>query len=330
MSLRLPDKWVWDFWLARSDGEHHIFYLQAPRSLESPRRRHHHASVGHAVSRDLATWQVLPDALHPGPAGSWDDLATWTGSTIEHQGRWYMLYTGINRSEKGLIQRIGLADSDDLVRWEKRPGNPVLEADARWYDLLDETRWRDQSWRDPWLFWHPEDGAFHALITARSPLGAPDAAGVVAHARSQDLVTWEVLPPLTPPGEFAQVEAPQLVRVDGRFDILVSCQAGDHSSARVRRLGAAGRTGTFVFSASDLLGPYAAADLPIADPAGPLGALYAGKLVHGNSGDLRFMAFRGDGDRAFLGELTDPLLVEIHDDGRLAVRFPQVAAEAMP
>ena len=80
MTLRLPDKWVWDFWLARSDGEHHIFYLQAPRSLESPPRRHHHASIGHAVSRDLATWRVLPDALHPGPAGSWDDLATWTGS----------------------------------------------------------------------------------------------------------------------------------------------------------------------------------------------------------------------------------------------------------
>jgi beta-fructofuranosidase len=243
-----------------------------------------------------------------------------------------MLYTGINRSENGLIQRIGLAVSDDLVRWEKHPGNPVLEADARWYDLLDEARWRDQSWRDPWLFRHQEDEAFHALITARSPLGAPDAAGVVAHARSLDLVAWEVLPPLTSPGEFAQVEAPQLVRVDGRFDILVSCQAEDHSSTRVERLGSAsaGRTGTFVLSARDLLGPYVAPDAPIADPAGPLGTLYAGKLVEDDSGELRFMAFRGDGDRAFLGELTDPLPVEIHDDGRLAVSFPQIAAEAVP
>ena len=33
MSLRLPDKWVWDFWLVRRGGEHHLFYLQA---LASP------------------------------------------------------------------------------------------------------------------------------------------------------------------------------------------------------------------------------------------------------------------------------------------------------
>src|SRR5215831_9606788 len=146
MALRLPDKWVWDFWLARDGGDHHIFYLQAPRTLERPSLRHHHASIGHAVSRDLRSWEILPDALHPGPEGSWDDLATWTGSAIDHGGRWYMLYTGICRREQGLVQRIGLAVSDDLVRWQKHAANPVLEADARWYDLLDPNRWRDQSW----------------------------------------------------------------------------------------------------------------------------------------------------------------------------------------
>ena len=221
MALRLRDKWIWDFWLVRRGEEHHIFYLQAPRTLEQPSLRHHHASIGHAVSHDLRTWRVLPDALAPGPEGSWDDLATWTGSTIGHNGRWYMLYTGINRSEQGLIQRIGLAVSDDLISWEKHPANPVLEADPRWYELLDLDRWYDLSWRDPWLFQHPDSEFFHALITARSPQGAPDGAGIVGHARSRDLVDWEVLPPLTLPGEFAQVEAPQLVSVDGRYAILV-------------------------------------------------------------------------------------------------------------
>ena len=221
-------------------GEHHIFYLQAPRELGSPLLRHHHASIGHAVSHDLRAWRVLPDALHPGPDGSWDDLATWTGSTLEHDGRWYMLYTGISRREEGLIQRIGLAVSDDLVTWVKHPGNPVLEADPRWYDLLQRPRWRDQSWRDPWLFRHPHDGSFHCLITARSPLGAADAAGVIGHARSRDLIDWEVLPPLTAPGDFAQVEAPQLVQVDGWYALLVSAQAEDHSRQRIERLQHAG------------------------------------------------------------------------------------------
>src|SRR4051812_31052659 len=249
MPLRLSDKWVWDFWLAREPGVHHAFYLQAPRALGDPASRHHNASIGHAVSTDLRSWRVVADALHPGPPGSWDDLAVWTGSVIAHRGRWHMLYTGISRNHGTLIQRIGLAVSDDLVSWRKHPANPVLEADARWYQLLDPSRWRDQSWRDPWLF-HGGDGAVHALITARSPLGPTDGGGVVAHARSRDLVEWEVLPPLVPPGEFAQVEVPQLVQLDGRWLLLVSCLAEDHSEQRRRRLGVPGVTGTFAFTAT--------------------------------------------------------------------------------
>ena len=66
------------------------------------------------------------------------------------------------------MQRIGLAASDDLVHWEKHPGNPVLEVDPEWYEVLEQGRWRDQSWRDPWLFRRPDDERFYALITARS------------------------------------------------------------------------------------------------------------------------------------------------------------------
>jgi beta-fructofuranosidase len=321
MSLRLPDKWVWDFWTIQARGEHHIFYLQAPRELGSPLLRHHHASIGHAVSHDLRAWRVLPDALHPGPDGSWDDLATWTGSTLEHDGRWYMLYTGISRREEGLIQRIGLAVSDDLVTWVKHPGNPVLEADPRWYDLLQRPRWRDQSWRDPWLFRHPHDGSFHCLITARSPLGAADAAGVIGHARSRDLIDWEVLPPLTAPGDFAQVEAPQLVQVDGWYALLVSAQAEDHSRQRIERLHTPGETGTLVFASDEMFGPYTPPGAPIAAPDGPLGALYAGKLLERPTGAWQFMAFRGNGDRDFVGELIDPLPVTVEPEGQLLVEY---------
>jgi beta-fructofuranosidase len=319
MALRLPDKWIWDFWLVRDGDEYHIFYLQAPRALGEPLLRHRNASIGHAVSSDLRSWRVLPDALQPGPEGSWDDLATWTGSAIRHDGRWYMLYTGIGRADDGLVQRIGLAVSDDLVRWEKHLMNPVLRADPRWYDLLDRRRWRDESWRDPWLFRDDCDGVVHVLITARSREGSPDGAGVVAHARSLDLVEWEVLPPLTQPGEFAQVEAPQLVRMNGRYEILVSCLAEDHSRDRVERLGRGG-TGTFVYTSDELLGPYRYDHGPIAQNS-PLGTLYAGKLVELDAERWRFMAFRGDGDREFLGEITDPLPLRDDTDGRMVVAF---------
>jgi beta-fructofuranosidase len=73
MTLRLPDKWVWDFWLAQDGPDYHIFYLQAPRLLGDPGLRHWNVSIGHAVSPDLRNWRVLPDALHPGSSGDWDD-----------------------------------------------------------------------------------------------------------------------------------------------------------------------------------------------------------------------------------------------------------------
>jgi beta-fructofuranosidase len=289
-----------------------VFFLQAPRSLGDPVLRHHHASIGHAVSNNLRRWRILPDAVGPGAIGSWDDLATWTGSVTEHDGRWHMLYTGINRSERGLIQRIGLATSDDLIRWTKHPKNPLIEPDGRWYELLDLGRWRDQSWRDPWLV--SENGEVRALITARARTGPADGAGVVGQARSQDLVEWEVLPPLTEPGDFAQVECPQLTVIEGRQLILFSCLAEDHSTARRRRIGCDGVTGTFVFKESEDGSKFTPSDRPIAVAGPDLGPLYAGKLVEIQQNDWRFLAFRGAGDREFIGELTDPLPVDVGVD----------------
>jgi beta-fructofuranosidase len=234
-----------------------------------------------------------------------------------------MLYTGISRADGGLIQRIGLAVSGDLVTWRKHSGNPVLEADGRWYELLDLASWRDQSWRDPWLFRDPADGSFHALITARAASGAADGRGVIGHARSRDLVRWEVLPPVTAPGEFAQVEVPQLVHLGGRQHILFSTQAEDHSRERLGRLGP-GQSGTFTFSAGTLAGPYQASAAPIV-PGGPLGTLYAGKLVEAGPGDWRFLAFCIDQGGTFGGEITDPLPVRLGRDGNIEVAAEHLA-----
>ena len=86
VALRLDGHWVWDFWFARDGDDVHVFYLQAPRSLGDPELRHVNATIGHAVSRDLRDWEVLPDALGAGAPGAFDDLATWTGSVLRHDG----------------------------------------------------------------------------------------------------------------------------------------------------------------------------------------------------------------------------------------------------
>jgi hypothetical protein len=118
MALRLTEKWVWDFWLARDGTDYHVFYLQAPRSLVEQQLRHLSASIGHAVSKDLENWRVLPDALHPGPRGAWDEDAVWTGSVVRRGGTWHMFYTGVRTEEGSVVQRVGSATSTDLTRWE--------------------------------------------------------------------------------------------------------------------------------------------------------------------------------------------------------------------
>ena len=82
MSFRLPDHWVWDSWLADDGENYHLFFLRASRALIDPDKRHHRASIGHAVSPNLEEWTLLPDALTADDTPAWDDLATWTGSVV--------------------------------------------------------------------------------------------------------------------------------------------------------------------------------------------------------------------------------------------------------
>jgi beta-fructofuranosidase len=319
MALRLPDKWLWDFWLAQDGPDYHVFYLQAPRSLGNPELRHWNASVGHAVSQDLHTWRVLPDALRPGPSGGWDDYTTWTGSVLRHESLWYFFYTGTNRAEEGLVQRIGLATSSDLIHWDRHPENPILAADPRWYELLDTNLWHDQAWRDPWVFQNPDTGDFHALITARVNHGPADGRGVIAHARSDDLLRWEVLPPVTEPGDFGHMEVPQWVAIQGRYYLLFSSTIQTQAAARQRRTGVAPVSGTHYLVSNNPLGPfrYTTQEFLVGDR---VGTLYAGKLVPAPGGGWVFMATRLlTSDGTFVGELGDPLPVTVDDAGNLSV-----------
>lgn len=321
MALHLSDKWVWDFWFAQDGPDTHLFYLQADRALKDERLRHWNVSVGHAVSQDLRRWEVLPDALRPsaGQPDAFDSYTTWTGSIIRHESRWYMFYTGGRRSENGLVQRIGLATSDDLLRWHKYPANPVITADPRWYELLDLSVWHDQAWRDPCVFRHPETGQFHAFITARAKSGPPDARGVIGHAVSSDLLHWEVQPPVTEPGEFGHMEVPQWVAINGRYYLLF-CVPGEHASqARRARLGDQPTTGTHYLAADSPLGPYHyLTDTFLAGDRA--GSLYSGKLVQDGAGRWMFMAFRNFNDEgAFIGDITDPMPLRVEPDGRLMI-----------
>ena len=325
----LPEQhYMWDFWLVTpqewGDGEalYHLYYLQAPRTLSDPNDRHVQATVGHAVSHDLRQWVQRGTVLEAGQQGSWDDRAIWTGSVTVRNKLAYMFYTGISQAEQGPVQRIGLAISNNLEDWIRSPDNPRLEVDARWYELQSAAQLEAQAWRDPCVVYSSEEQAYYMFLTARVKEGPADGRGVIGLARSTDLLRWEVLPPVSTPGDFSEMEVPQVVALNGRYYLLFC--AARHAASRLAKSGNTAWYGTHYLVSDKLTGPYySLTDEPlVADAAG---TFYAGKLVRDKSGALFFMAWRQwDAGGVFYGGLTDIAPVQILSDGRLQVDSQQL------
>ena len=300
--LDLTDHWVWDFWVADDGVDFHAFFLQAPRTLGDPEHRHHHASIGHAVSSDLSDWTVLPDVVRPGPEGSFDDLSTWTGSVVrDSEGCWWLFHTGITREFSHSWQRVGVSTSQDLTHWHREP--TLVQADPRWYDTLAAGH-EEEHWRDPWVV-QDDRGLWHMYVTAR--VGGGRGAGVMGHATSPDLSSWEVHAPLSEPtGRFDWLEVISVLEVEGRWVAVFSCLSAEMPQDEA---GAGGVWTVAVDGPGTHVDVSRAVRLTSED-------LYVGKVVALRDGGHRFLAFENRGpDGHFVGGLIDPLQVGWRADG---------------
>ncbi len=310
--LRSETNWIWDFWLADDGTDFHLFYLHAPRALGDPDERHWNVRVGHAVSGDLRNWTQLGDALGPGEPGAVDDRATWTGSVVRGaDGMWTMFYTAASSVEHGLVQRIASARSPDLHTWTK-DNAAIIEADPRWYEQLPSGQWFDEAWRDPWVYPDSRGNGWHMLITARASRGDADDRGVIGHATSPDLRSWNVTAPLSQPGSgFGHLEVPQVATIEGRTVLLFSCLS-KHLSRGRRTTGQEGGIWTAPISPSPVTsGPEdfdVAAAAPLTDET-----LYSGRLITDRTGQWVLLAFHNISGEGFIGEISDPILVRWSD-----------------
>lgn len=297
MTFELPTEWVWDFWIADDGETFHLFHLRAPTSLGDPELRHRHARIGHASSRDLRTWTDHGVVLEPGPAGTADATATWTGSVVRgDDGLWRMFYTGavfLDPDSTRNVESVLMATSPDLHDWTKRDGF-VLPASAELYEKLGDSAWTDEAWRDPWVFRDPQGNGWHMLITARAKGSDAASGGVVGHAWSPDLDTW------TP--------HPHLGAVSSRFPHLEVLQTVDVGGSPLT---------VFCATRSDgVEGVWAMPTGPVPEDAQPDDArliapapAYAGRVVRDREGTAVFLAFTRDAAGAPTG-ITDPVAVE--------------------
>ena len=136
------------------DGEWHLHYQHVPCNV-SPGNQNCNWGWGHAVSRDLVTWEELPDTLWPDERG----VAVSGSCVVDHhnssglgsEGRppmvvFYTAYGGSNRLSHGRSVDVCIVYSTDRGRtWRPYDGNPVI-------------RNIDRGNRDAKVFWYEPGG----------------------------------------------------------------------------------------------------------------------------------------------------------------------------
>ncbi|WP_166846582.1 glycoside hydrolase family 32 protein [Isoptericola sp. BMS4] len=188
------------------DGAYHLFHQYVPGSTEwAP-----HCHWGHAVGRDLLTWERRPVAIAPGDG----DDGIWTGSLVrDDAGGVRILYTSVVQPDIGIGRvRVAVPADGSWDTWTK--GDVLVEAPGD-LDLI--------AYRDPFVM---RDGEGWRMF-----VGAADRAGTAMALTytSGDLTRWTYdgvaasrsTDERSPVWMGALWECPQFFEVDGRW-VMVS------------------------------------------------------------------------------------------------------------
>ena len=198
-----PEKnWVNDpNGLVYLDGEYHLFYQYNPFGDTWG-----HMSWGHAVSKDLTTWEELPLALPEYTNADSTETMIFSGSAVVDslntsgffepgftKGLVAIYTSHVHDGKDGLLQHQSLAYSSDKGRtWTYHDQNPVLDIGLK-------------DFRDPSVFWH--EGKWKMIVAI--PLEFK-----VQIYESNNLKNWKLLSEFGNMGDVAKIwECPSLFPV---------------------------------------------------------------------------------------------------------------------
>lgn len=202
---------IGDIDIIKSGGVYHLFHLVLPN----------HDYIAHAISRDCINWTRVKNALFVGDPGEWDDDMLWTMNTTKTPNGFRMFYTGLSQKEHGFYQRIGIAESTDLLHWNKSSAAPFpIEPEGPHYETRIDNARQWVSFRDPYFIKRP-DGSEYLILCARSPSGPISRRGCVGLLQlSED--GCEQLEPIFHPHVYDDVECPALFEMNNRFYLIGS------------------------------------------------------------------------------------------------------------
>lgn len=148
---------------------------------------------GHAVSDDMVHWEYMPIALAPSEHyDNHEKGGCFSGSSIEHEGKLYLLYTGTTNYGDGFIQTQCLAYSEDGINFQKYEKNPVIVAPEGY----EQANFRDPKvWKHEDYFYlvcgAKKDNLAKALLFKSSNLKDWEFVNVLAESRGELGYMWE-------------------------------------------------------------------------------------------------------------------------------------------
>ena len=270
-------------------GVYHLFHLIIPN----------HDYIAHAVSKDGLSWKRVNNALFVGNPGEWDDDMLWTMHVCEVDGRFEMYYTGLQRRDRGVISRIGMALSDNLIDWEKSKKEIFpIEPKGITYEWIQSNPRKWISFRDPFRFVYKDE--VYLLLCARTITGPVSRRGCIGLVKiTNDEV--ELMPPLIQPLVYDDIECPCVFELNGRFYLLGSIR----EDIKIR-----------YWFAPDFFGEYHSFHDDVLLPQGN----YAARTVLDGKHLLVYNFFYTDGQVNSLRVLPPPKELDTDDDGRLILK----------
>ena len=271
------------------NGVYHLFHLIIPN----------HDYIAHAISKDGISWKRIKNALFVSDPGEWDDDMLWTMNVHPEKDHFIMYYTGLQRKDRGLEQKIGKATSTDLVNWKKsNTGDFPTGSTGPFYEDSNNNPRGWLSCRDPFRFDH--NGDSYLVISARSSMGPVSRRGCVGLIRlNGEVFEWQK--PLVYPMVYDDIECPCLFKMKGKYYLVGSIR----EDVKVR----------YWFS-DEFRGEYHSFRSDVLLPQGN----YAARVVPDGEHLLVYNFFHSDGNVNQLRVLPPPKELDTDDEGRLLLK----------
>ena len=217
LHLKAPDNWVNDpNGFIYYKGYYHLFYQYFPYG---PRWGTMH--WGHAVSRDLVTWEHRRVALYP---STYEDRnGCFSGSAIEEDGKLYLAYTGVRYEvvnpedphtclDEQYESAQLMITSEDGFHFDNEKGKTVIIPPVTDKTLGDRTHTRDPKiWRGK--------NAWYLILGST----VEEKYGEVLFYRSEDLHTWTYVDKAWKGPEYGWMwECPDFFETEGGGVLIIS------------------------------------------------------------------------------------------------------------